>query len=95
MSVEFIQVTPLQLEQLITKVVKEQVEELQNIFKPKEPLELLSRKETAQLLKINVSTLHNWVSKGVLEPHHVQGRVYFKRSEIEKTFVKLKTKSYE
>lgn len=43
---------------------------------------LLSRKETAELLGVNVSTLHNWHKKGVLEPYALGGRVYYKYSDI-------------
>ena len=58
-NLHLIQVTPVQLEQLIKEVVKEQLEELKKFFKPIEPVEYLSRHETAAMLKINISTLHN------------------------------------
>ena len=89
-NLQLIQVTPVQLEQLIKEVVKEQLEELKKFFSPKEPTELLGRNETAEMLKINVSTLHNWVKKGKLKSYGIEGRVYFKRSEIEQALVELK-----
>lgn len=89
-NLQLIQVTPVQLEQLIKQVVKEQLEELKKFFTPKEPVEYLSRHETAEMLKINVSTLHNWVKKGSLKSYGIEGRVYFKRSEVEQALVELK-----
>ena len=43
---------------------------------------LLSRTETAELLSVNVSTLHNWHKKGILEPYALGGRVYYKYEDI-------------
>ena len=44
---------------------------------------LLSRNEVAKLLKIDLSTVHNWTKKGKLLAHGLGNRVYYKRSEVE------------
>jgi len=43
---------------------------------------LLTRKETAEHLKIHISSVSRWVKSGDLIPHYVQGKVYFKESEL-------------
>lgn len=67
-------------------------EELKNIklnFQPKEPVELMTRNETSEYLKINLTTLWNWTNKGKLNAYGIGARVYYKRSEIENVLVKI------
>jgi len=47
--------------------------------------ELLSRQETASYFKISLVTLHEWTNNGTLQSYKIQGRVYFKKSEIIKS----------
>lgn len=44
--------------------------------------ELLTRKETAERLKIHISSVSRWVKSGDLIPHYIRGKVYFKESEL-------------
>ena len=87
-QIQFIQINPEQLQNAITESVKQQVSELKKYFT--EPEELLTREETATLLKVNKSTLWNWHKQGKLIPFGLQGRTYYKRSDIMKAIVKLK-----
>ncbi|WP_226334420.1 helix-turn-helix domain-containing protein [Echinicola marina] len=64
-------------------------QELKKEFKPDQPEEYLSRKEVADMLKIELSTLHNWVKKGKLQSYGIGNRVYFLRSDIEKAMKPL------
>lgn len=50
--------------------------------------ELLTRKETCHLLKINLSTLWAWKRSGKINSYSIGNRVYFKRSEIDKALIK-------
>jgi hypothetical protein len=90
--------TPLKFEDLpsameIALEKLSQVEvELKNIkenFQPKEPDELMTRTETAEYFKVDMSTLWNWTKKGKLTAHGIGGRVYYKRSEIEMSVIKF------
>lgn len=89
-TVQFIQVTPEQLQKAIIEGVNNQLQDLKKHFKPKEPSELLTRVEVSELLKINLSSVHNWSKKGILKPHQIGGRVYYKRAEIESAIIELK-----
>jgi len=50
---------------------------------------ILTKKETAQLLNVDLSTLWNWQQKGILKPFGIGGRVYYKFSDIEKALIQL------
>lgn len=56
---------------------------------PQDKEVLLNRKETAQLLKISLTTLYYWTKKGKIPAYSIQNRIYYKRSEIEKALIKI------
>lgn len=79
-------------EELINRIIsafRQEIEDLKQNFSPKEPEELLSRDEVAKLLKIDISSVHNWSKKGILKRHAIGGRIYFKRSEIDESLISL------
>ncbi|MGY5352011.1 helix-turn-helix domain-containing protein [Wenyingzhuangia sp. IMCC45533] len=86
-TVQFYQITPEQLQSAILEGVKSQLSEFKKELQ--KPEELLTREETASLLKINKSTLWNWQQQNKLIPYSLQGRVYYKRSDIMKAIIKL------
>tara|TARA_R110000868_G_scaffold405159_1_gene684165 strand:+ start:282 stop:554 length:273 start_codon:yes stop_codon:yes gene_type:complete len=88
-SIQLLGISPEQLRTAISKDVKSQLDELKKSFEPKTPQELLTRSETAKLLKINLSTLHLWSVKGILNKYGLSGKVYYKRSEVESALIEL------
>jgi len=88
-QVQFIQTTPEQLQESILQGVKSQLDELKKQYQPKEPEEYLSRAEVAKMLKVDISTVHNWSKSGKLQRHGIGNRVYYKRSEVERAIVQL------
>lgn len=76
-TVQFIQVTPEQLQTAIIEGVKIQLEELKKFYQPKEPTEFLSRQETATLLKVDISSIHNYTKRKILQSYALSGRVYY------------------
>ena len=70
--------------------IKSELQELKQHFQPKEPNEYLTRIEVADMLKIDLSSLHNWTKKGILTSYQIGGRVYYKRKEIDSAIVELK-----
>ena len=89
-QIQFISISPEELQNAILEGVKTHLDEFKKNFEPKVPVELLTRQETADLLKIDLSSIHNWTKRGILQSYGCSGRVYYKRSEIEKAIVKLK-----
>lgn len=78
-------VTPQQLTETILKGVETQINDLKKNFTPKEPDDFLTRMEVAKLLKISLTTVHEWANTGTLKAYKVGNRTYFSRKEIEKT----------
>lgn len=64
------------------------------VAKKKEPQpevkDLLTRKETADLLNVNVATLWRWTNSGKLIQYGIGGRTYYKRSEVLEAVKSLK-----
>ncbi|MEO2062757.1 MAG: helix-turn-helix domain-containing protein [Christiangramia sp.] len=81
--------TPQQFKDSILNGVKSQLEELKKSFQPKEPEEFLTRSEVAEMLKVDISTVHNWTKAGKLQKHGLGKRIYYKRSEIENAIIEL------
>jgi excisionase family DNA binding protein len=88
-QLQFVATTPQQFRNDINQDVKSLLEDLKKSFRPNAPEELLTRKETAKLLKINLSTLYLWTKKGRLKSYGISGKVYYKRSEVESALVEL------
>ena len=78
-------VTPEKLTETILNGVRSQLNELKKDFTPKEPEDFLTRMETAKLLKISLTTIHEWANTGILKMYKVGNRTYFSRKEIEST----------
>ncbi|PTX44188.1 excisionase family DNA binding protein [Christiangramia gaetbulicola] len=76
------------INQLVT-ILKKEIQDLKQNFQPKQPEEYLTRQQVAELLKIDKSTVHNHVKKGVLKQYGIGGKVYYKRSEIEAGMIPL------
>ena len=87
-TIQFVQVTPQQLQQAILNGIEIQLNALIKHFQPKEPTEYLTRHEVAKLLKVDLSTVHNWTKSGKLTSYYMVGRVYYKRREIEAAMIK-------
>lgn len=88
-TIQFIQTTPEELYNGVKEILKNLEERLTSQFQPKQPDEFLTREETADLLKIDKSTLWLWTKKGKLQAYGIGNRVYYKRSEIEKAIIEL------
>jgi excisionase family DNA binding protein len=86
--------TPISLTDLKT-VISEAVRiELKNelqTLSPKQPEELLTRKETAEILGISLPTLHEWTISGKIPAYRIGSRVRYKRGEIEQSLNKIRS----
>lgn len=82
-TIQFISTSPDELENRIFSRIKNELETLKKEFQPKEPTEFLTRNEVKDLLKIDLSSVHNWTKKGKLKAYGISGRIYYKRSEVE------------
>ncbi len=88
-QVQFISTSPEQLQDAILQGVKLQLDELRKEFQPKEPEEYLTRDEVAKMLKVDISTIHNYGKSKKLIRHAIGNRILFKRSEVERAIIQL------
>jgi DNA-binding transcriptional MerR regulator len=59
-------------------------------LKPKEPTKYLGRKEVAEMLNVNISSVHNYTVKGILTAFQLGGKVYYRKVDIEAAMIELK-----
>jgi len=52
--------------------------------------EILTRHDLAKLFGVSLVTINEWCRKGILTPHHMNSRVYFKKSEVMKALTSSK-----
>lgn len=90
--------SPLTLENLPQSVnfLKEQntkildsIAEIKDALTIPPPLKYYTRQDVANLLKVNISTINNWVKKGKIISYTIGNRVLFKSTEIESALVKI------
>ncbi|MDO6439751.1 helix-turn-helix domain-containing protein [Cyclobacterium sp. 1_MG-2023] len=86
--------TPEELTGIIHKAIREVVKDIQpqNSTQPSETL--LTRRETADKLKISLVTLNDWTKRGIIQSYLIGGRVLYKDSEIEASLHKTQTVKY-
>ncbi|MDL5511722.1 helix-turn-helix domain-containing protein [Arenibacter sp. M-2] len=82
---------PMAMESVLDQLtrVEEELENIKMNFQPMAPVELMTRQEVADYFKINITTLWNWTKKGRLKSYGIGYRVYYKRSEIETSLIKI------
>ncbi|CAD5343561.1 hypothetical protein FLA105535_03560 [Flavobacterium bizetiae] len=81
--------SPIDLEQIITEAIKNQMEEFQRTLSIDTPDVLLTRSEACSFLKINMTTLWNWSKKGKIISYGIGNRVYYKKSELLESLVRI------
>ena len=91
-AIQITQFTPNELKSLLMEGVQQVVNQIREEFQPKTPTQYLTRKQVAKMLDINLTTLNNWTNRGALTSYGIQGRVYYKRDEVERAFIELKQK---
>jgi excisionase family DNA binding protein len=73
-----------ELKNLLSEVVRAEL--LNHIPAPAEPFadfpELLTRRQTAQLLGVSLASLDNWTASGRLRKHRIGVSVRFRKSEV-------------
>lgn len=82
-QIQFIATSPEEFEERLFNRLVSKIEILKSDFQPKQPTEYLTRNEVRDLLKCDLSTVHNLTKRGKLKAYGIGGRVYYKRSEVE------------
>ena len=82
---------PSTMEMVLEKLsyIENELKGIKENFQPKEPVELLTREETAEYLKISLTTLWHWSKKGILPSYGIGNRVFYKRSDLESCLIRI------
>lgn len=88
-NINLVQFSTEQFNEEIRNGILKAFNEIKESLKPEAPAEYFTRNEVAEYLSVDLSTVHNYSKRGILQPYAVGSRVYYKRSEIEQVFVKL------
>ena len=70
----------------IRTLISEAVAEQFNKFQPqqeKEPVKILTRIETAQMLGVTLPTLHEWTKNGTIQGTRIGTRVRYRMADVE------------
>lgn len=89
-TVQLISITAEQLQSSIIEGVKSQLEELKKFYQLKEPNKYLTRHAVAEMLSVDVSSVHNMSKKGILQKYQISGRILYVKSEVESAIIKIK-----
>lgn len=81
--------SPMDLELLIKKVVKEVLVEPSKEHLNEKPDELLTRDDACSLLKISKTSLWKWTKKRKIIAYGMGNRVYYKRSELMESLARI------
>ena len=88
-QLQFISVTPEELQTAIIDGVKTQLETLKLHFETKQPKPLLSRAEVSKMLNVSFVTLYKWNKNGKLKAVGIGGRVLYRQEDIDNAIVEL------
>jgi hypothetical protein len=86
--------TTEELTGIIGQAVREAIKNSLPVTSTSPSEKLLTRKETADKLKISLVTLNDWTKRGLIQSYIIGGRVLYKDSEIEKSLHQVKTIKY-
>lgn len=87
------------LKQLIRAEVKDAIIEASSerlSGTPDGSQEIVKRSDVAGMFGVSLVTVHDWMSKGILPHYKMNGRTYFKRSEVLQAMkqVRIRRKTY-
>lgn len=92
MEKQFLQIESLGAAELLSRLERIECAILSNSNSPQTTKEankpnLMTRREVADLLRVSLVTVNDWVRKGVLKAYKMGNRVYFKVSEVESSMI--------
>lgn len=87
-QINFIGVEPESLiKEIVSKVKESLLTDLEKTFKENEPKRYLSADEVCQRFGVSKPTIHEWRKRGILIPHKLGSRVYYRLDEIENAMI--------
>ena len=75
-TVQLVALSLDELQNAISINLRNELSQITANFQPKEANEYLTRNEVAELVKVDLSTVHNWTKRGKLKSFGIGSRVY-------------------
>jgi hypothetical protein len=91
---QFILTTPEQLSEIVGNALTNAMKGIHPEKSENNGEILLSRKETAEKIKISLVTLNDYTKRGLLKSYIIGGRVLYKSKEVEASLGEVKTVKY-
>jgi len=88
-QLQITQLSPEDLKGLLKELFRSELDTLKEQITKSKSEVFYTREETAERLKIDLSTLHRWTKSGKIIPHAIGTRIYYKESSIQQALVKL------
>jgi len=82
--------TPEDFQEPIIKLIQKEFSILKKEFQPREPEIYLTRQQVADMLHVDLSTIHNMRKRGDIKAYQISGRILFLRSEVLESIIELK-----
>ena len=85
-QIHLIQMSIEEFEEIIDKKLADSWQRIQFLPPPTPDCDYLTRKETAQILRVTLPTLYDWTKRGYLQSYRMGSRIRYKRSEVNEAF---------
>lgn len=66
---------------------------LEKVQTPAPQTEFITRKQTAQILRVSLPTVNDWTKTGKIKGYRIGSRIRYKRNEIENSLSQIKTRN--
>jgi excisionase family DNA binding protein len=80
-----------ELQTALTENVCNEVKKLFNLHQHPQPIEFITRQQTAVLLGVSLVTLNEWQKSGRVIGYRIGSRVRYKRAEVINSLTKIQT----
>jgi len=77
--------------EMIIAAIRSELSGMKTKEKENTQTEFLTRKQTADRLKISLPTLHTWTASGTIQGYRVNGRVLYKSNEVDSSLQAMRT----
>ena len=85
------------IEQLKTEISEDVFNKISCLIQtaqtPPPQTEFITRKQTADLLRVSLPTINDWTKTGKIKGYRIGSRVRYKRNEIENSLSQIKTRN--
>ena len=89
-QIQLVGITPEEHYAQLSKYFDNRFEKLEKLYQTKESNKYLTRQAVAEMLSVDLSTVHNLCKRSVLQKMQIGGRVLFLRSHVESQIIKIK-----